>query len=276
MPGEEKAAETTQQETLSRDACPTEPLRRTDSSVTLVFITLWSCALFSPSPVQCHASKRWKMIVFRAFHPDSSVLQWKSKLSCNREHCCFLPTPPTWTKPSTPAFALLPHHLHAHLLHRWSVKHPQDASKPSSSSTLSSSSMLFAIRHSKPQKQAGRSPWLIALCPTGSWHLYSWQTMRCRLWWGDRALLRELYGNYIYVRIIQAHFITSGAPSILLQLNPEAFRLGWNVKYQLKKKKKPSNIHKRNNFWRCFSNTSLLPPILIISSNKLQIWIFIW
>lgn len=171
------------------------------------------------------------MIVCRAFHPDFSVQQWKSKLSCDREHCCFLPTPPTWTKPSAPAFALLPHHLHTHLLYHWSVKRAQDASKPSSSSTLSSSHMLFAIHRSKAQKQAGRSPWLIALCPTGSWHLYSWQTMRCWLWWGDQALLRELYGNYIYARIIQAHFITSGAPLILLQLNTEAFRLGWNVKY---------------------------------------------
>lgn len=56
--------------------------------------------------------------------------------------------------------------------------------------------------------------------------------------WGKWDLLGELHSNYIYFRIIQVHLITPGVSLILLQLNPGGFRLGWNVKYQLKQKKK--------------------------------------
>lgn len=93
---------------------------------------------------------------------------------------------------STPAS-----HCHACLPHSSSVKHPQDADKPTSSfSTLFSSQMLFTTCHSKP-KQATRAPCLIMLCPTGSWRLYSSQTMRYWLWLGKlgpaRGVIQQLY-----------------------------------------------------------------------------------
>lgn len=83
----------------------------------------------------------------------------------------------------TSACSNLASHFHAHLPHHSSVKHPQGASKPSSSSsTFCSSQMLFTTWHLKA-KQA-RAPWLILPYPTGSWRLFTWKTMRCWLWLG--------------------------------------------------------------------------------------------
>ena len=97
----------------------------------------------------------------------------------------------------TSACSTLVSHFHVCLPCRLSVKHPEDASKPTASSnTLSSSQMLFTTCRSKP-KQATRAPWLIMLCPTGFWHLSSWQTMRYWLWLGKLGpaggVMQQLY-----------------------------------------------------------------------------------
>lgn len=88
--------------------------------------------------------------------------------------------------------------------------------------------------------------------------------------WGKWDLLGELHSNYIYFRIIQVHLITPGVSLILLQLNPGGFRLGWNVKYQLKQKKKTLRYSQNGCFPKMLSHFSALPCFLITSSNQHQ------
>lgn len=114
---------------------------------------------------------------------DFSILQWKSKLTSNENTINIYTDLPDEQSP-----------LQQCLLHS-GITLPQASSPPLKCEASSGCQLtiiffqhpfLFsnAVRYVTLKAKQARAPWLIMLCPTGSWHLFTWKTTRYWLWLG--------------------------------------------------------------------------------------------